>query len=675
MRPYQSRQVAAGLLAAVFTLCMSTAENARAQGGTGRRARGAAASRGGRTQTREADEKARAFLEEGQRRADEGKWDEALQAYRQALAIDPRYGDAYIGMGDAYMSAGKYKEGFAAYEQAVSVAPSNPDAHYSLGAAYNDMAMYGDAFKPFVQAIRLDPGFAEAHYGIGYAYLRLDNFRDALVYLRQAVRLRPDYTEAHLALGQTHLGLRNAKAAEGELKILADLDPASARVLEKDIREAAAFAAQEAARPAAPARSEQATTPTRTKPSMPSAAPAASEEAAPRQAAQAPRVKPKSTEESAASPPRQASPPAAAQTQNAAFELSFWDSIKDSTDPEEFAAYIKKYPDGQFVELARIRMHSIESKRGVPKEPGGASRWDEAMSKAADGTKQQQNATTQQEAATKPQEAATKQETVAKPQPVAAIAQAQPERAPTATTQQPPSPAPETTATPSAEQAAKPSAEQQPSKPSIEQPAQVAAAAQPLKESAAKEKEPPVEEQPVKEQPVEEQPVKEQPVEEKRVAAVETDEVEAVTTVEGAASLLRKLFPSRFTYRMKTNGGAHAAPAASEVSINYEPLYFDGCQLSWHDSNDTLSVSLSDLDAGTVTVSPRVKPSTTFSIEVWNVTIATEGGRGAISEEKGDGSGAVNVYNGLDLQYDSRPKADGLAKALRRAIKLCAGKM
>jgi hypothetical protein len=55
--------------------------------------------------------------------------------------------------------------------------------------------------------------------------------------------------------------------------------------------------------------------------------------------------------------------------------------------------------------------------------------------------------------------------------------------------------------------------------------------------------------------------------------------------------------------------------------------------------------------------------------------MATEGGRGAISEEKGDGSGTVNVYNGLDLQYDSRQKAERMAKALRQAIRLCTGKV
>jgi hypothetical protein len=193
-------------------------------------------------------------------------------------------------------------------------------------------------------------------------------------------------------------------------------------------------------------------------------------------------------------------------------------------------------------------------------------------------------------------------------------------------------------------------ATEQPPKPSAEPPAQVAAAAQPLKAETVKEN-----------------------VEATKGVAEGTDEAETVTTVEDAATLLRERFPSRFTYRTKPAGGADDASAAAEVNINYEPLDFDRCQLSWRDSNDTISVSLSDLDAGAVTVSRRVRPSTSFSVEVWDVTIATADGKGAISEAKGDGSGTVNVYNGLDLQYNSKQKADALAKALRRAIKLCTG--
>lgn len=40
-------------------------------------------------------------------------------------------------------------------------------------------------------------------------------------------------------------------------------------------------------------------------------------------------------------------------------EITFWNTIKDSKNPEEFAAYLRKYPEGQFVDLARIRMNTL----------------------------------------------------------------------------------------------------------------------------------------------------------------------------------------------------------------------------------------------------------------------------------------------------------------------------
>ena len=36
-------------------------------------------------------------------------------------------------------------------------------------------------------------------------------------------------------------------------------------------------------------------------------------------------------------------------------ELNFWDSIKNSTNAEDFNAYLRKYPNGEFADLARIR--------------------------------------------------------------------------------------------------------------------------------------------------------------------------------------------------------------------------------------------------------------------------------------------------------------------------------
>jgi len=49
------------------------------------------------------------------------------------------------------------------------------------------------------------------------------------------------------------------------------------------------------------------------------------------------------------------STPNVAMVDPAAIELSFWESIKNSNNPEDFKAYLDKYPDGQFAALAKSR--------------------------------------------------------------------------------------------------------------------------------------------------------------------------------------------------------------------------------------------------------------------------------------------------------------------------------
>ena len=48
----------------------------------------------------------------------------------------------------------------------------------------------------------------------------------------------------------------------------------------------------------------------------------------------------------------------------AAIELAFWDSIKNSNNPNDFKAYLDKYPDGQFAELAKSRANASRPSGG-----------------------------------------------------------------------------------------------------------------------------------------------------------------------------------------------------------------------------------------------------------------------------------------------------------------------
>jgi len=55
--------------------------------------------------------------------------------------------------------------------------------------------------------------------------------------------------------------------------------------------------------------------------------------------------------------------PAPSGAELVAVELAFWDSVKDSENPAMYEAYLEKYPEGAFAELAKTRLDELSAKR------------------------------------------------------------------------------------------------------------------------------------------------------------------------------------------------------------------------------------------------------------------------------------------------------------------------
>lgn len=50
-------------------------------------------------------------------------------------------------------------------------------------------------------------------------------------------------------------------------------------------------------------------------------------------------------------------------------EMAYWETIKDSRDPADFEAYLKRYPDGTFVDLARNRIAMLSQQKTAVVQP------------------------------------------------------------------------------------------------------------------------------------------------------------------------------------------------------------------------------------------------------------------------------------------------------------------
>ncbi len=180
--------------------------------------------------------RAAGIVEEGEKLLDDSKWPEAIDVFKLAIRLDPKYAPAYGGLGYAYMSSGNADQAIDAYKEQVRLTPNDAQAQHDLGFAYNAMGRHGEAFAPLVKATALDPNFAEAYYGIAYAYLRGDDFEKSVGYFKSAIRLQPDYADAYHGLALAYARQGKVEAANEQVKKLATIDPKLARRAEKEVQ-------------------------------------------------------------------------------------------------------------------------------------------------------------------------------------------------------------------------------------------------------------------------------------------------------------------------------------------------------------------------------------------------------------------------------------------------------
>jgi len=127
---------------------------------------------------------------------------QALEAFTQAIAHDPNYSDAYVGLADCYnllrefsaMPGNEaYFKAFAAARRAVELDQQSSEAHASLGfVTFFGMWDAADAEKEFRRAIELDPNNVKAHHWNATFLHALGRHDEALTEIELARKLAPD---------------------------------------------------------------------------------------------------------------------------------------------------------------------------------------------------------------------------------------------------------------------------------------------------------------------------------------------------------------------------------------------------------------------------------------------------------------------------------------------------
>jgi len=90
---------------------------------------------------------------------DQGKYDEAIQAFNKALEIDPKNADAWTGKGQALIKQGKHNEALLALKTSVEIDPQNTNniVWCLIGESQYECGNYDEALQALDKALEIDP--------------------------------------------------------------------------------------------------------------------------------------------------------------------------------------------------------------------------------------------------------------------------------------------------------------------------------------------------------------------------------------------------------------------------------------------------------------------------------------------------------------------------------------
>jgi Tfp pilus assembly protein PilF len=125
-----------------------------------------------------------------------GQTDEAIRQYQEALRLKPDYAMARNNLGNALARKGQLDEAISQLQEAIRLAPQEADGYYNLGNALARKGQVDLAIRLYEEAIRLKPDDADVHSNLGVALYRKGRNEEAIGQFLEALKLRPNYADA-----------------------------------------------------------------------------------------------------------------------------------------------------------------------------------------------------------------------------------------------------------------------------------------------------------------------------------------------------------------------------------------------------------------------------------------------------------------------------------------------
>ena len=127
-----------------------------------------------------------------------GNYDNAVGYFENAANKNPKRAEAWVQVGYCRVKQGKNQEAIRAYLQALQLKPNDADIHNKLGDAYYYAGRLREAIEEYTEAAQLRPDCAETFYNLAIAYSESGNPSMAATQARKLQQLDQKLYEKYL---------------------------------------------------------------------------------------------------------------------------------------------------------------------------------------------------------------------------------------------------------------------------------------------------------------------------------------------------------------------------------------------------------------------------------------------------------------------------------------------
>jgi tetratricopeptide (TPR) repeat protein len=189
---------------------------------------------------------------------DQGRFQQAQEAFEEALKINPNYTEAALNLAVTYNDLGKYGQARDIYLRAIARSRAEPrsldpfargkiaNMHADLGQAYAGVGFYPEAIREYQKALELCPNFVDLRTKLANIYRDAGDTASALRELEIVKTTNARYAPARVALGVMlfSIGKRDDAIREWEAVLSMDKDNKQAKAYLHMVREEPHAAAQ-----------------------------------------------------------------------------------------------------------------------------------------------------------------------------------------------------------------------------------------------------------------------------------------------------------------------------------------------------------------------------------------------------------------------------------------------